>query len=192
MYNTIIDITEEMETGYGEPVSASLAKTFCRVTSTNDNIDELFELWITAARQLIEKATGLSLVPKAIECQLQNPQGNIELPGGPVNDEPVFTDRDGNTLDIQTNGFIPGFVSISNEVNTDFTSGSGGVNPKTIGRIDASYTAGYAECPAWAKNAILNQVNYWWENRGADSQEAGLCANVNAAILPYSRIPMIF
>lgn len=186
--NLIQDI-QATEIGYAEPISLETAKAFCRVQAVSTAQDELFEIWITAARQEIEQVTGLSLVPKNIVAWLKNPQGGIELPGGPITDVPVFTNYEDEVLDnIETDGI--NFLSIASNSRTDgFLSFNTHLNDSSNEVIIATYTAGYSTdgCPAWAKNAILNQVSYYYENRGTESATAGLCPNVYAAVLKFSR-----
>ena len=84
MYSYVIDETIT-EIGYpSEPVTIDEAKAYARVDVTSAIQDTLFGYWIKAARQAIEQMTGLSLVPKNVVAEIQNWQGNIELPYGPI------------------------------------------------------------------------------------------------------------
>ncbi len=61
-----------------EPVTLAEAKLYCRVTTNAE--DTLITLMITQAREAIEVATGLSLIPKDITTYFNNVSGNFEIP----------------------------------------------------------------------------------------------------------------
>jgi hypothetical protein len=149
-YNIIRDFTN-IEVGYvNGPVTVAEAKAFCRAENSTAAQDNLFALWIRAARTKIEAYTGLSLIPRNIVAVLSNPQGNMELPFGPVTGTPVFRDENNVVQEITTQGLDFPFV------------------PLPFDYSKVSYTAGYAdgECKEELKIAILMQVCYYWENRG--------------------------
>lgn len=177
MYNLVIDHTNTV-IGYGqEPVSIDNAKAYCRVDPgiSNPAQDQLFAYWITAARQAIEHNTGLSLVPKSVVAYLQNPQGNMELPFGPVTSTPVYLDQGSNVITFsQVNGSqFPSIVD-------------------TFDYCQASYQAGYTNdnIPDEIRIAILNQVVSWYENRG-DEAIANMPASVLSICQKYSRIGLL-
>lgn len=68
----------------GEPVTATEAKGYCKVTGTGD--DALFAILIKAAREEVEKYTGCSLAAKTIITDWDSVprDGILELPYGPV------------------------------------------------------------------------------------------------------------
>jgi hypothetical protein len=149
-YNDKLDYTN-VEVGYvNGPVTVEEAKAFCRAENSTSAQDSLFALWVRAARTKIEAYTGLSLIPRNIVVELTNPQGNIELPFGPVTSTPVFVDNLGTVQAITTEGLDFPYV------------------PLPFDYSKVTYTAGYAdgECPDELKQAILLQVCFWWENRG--------------------------
>lgn len=187
MYNIVQDF-KATPIGYSEPVDIATAKAFCRVNISNSAQDDLFSLWITTAREAIEQVTGLSLIEKDVQCQLINAQGGIELPGGPITNDPTFTDIDGNELDIRTVGID--FLSIAKDsCERGFLDFRTGIDSEGQNIICASYTAGYSSdgCPSWVKTAILNQVSYYYENRGIESAMNGVCPNVTSLVAKYSR-----
>jgi hypothetical protein len=155
-YNIIYDYTA-IEVGYvNGPVTVAEAKAFCRAENSTAAQDNLFALWIRAARTKIEAYTGLSLIPRNIVAILSNPQGNMELPFGPVTGTPVFLDNQGEVQLITTEGLDFPYV------------------PLPFDYSKVSYTAGYAdgECPDELKQAMLLQVCFWWENRGDQMSNA--------------------
>jgi hypothetical protein len=156
MYNLILDYTN-VEVGYvNGPVTVAEAKAFCRAENSTAAQDSLFALWIRAARTKIEAYTGLSLIPRNIVAILSNPQGNMELPFGPVTGTPTFVDSENVAQEITTEGLDFPYV------------------PLPFDYSKVSYTAGYAdgECPDELKIAILMQVCYWYENRGDQMSNA--------------------
>jgi len=155
-YNIILDYTN-VEVGYvNGPVTVAEAKAFCRAENSTAAQDSLFALWIRAARTKIEAYTGLSLIPRNIVAILSNPQGNMELPFGPVTGTPVFVDTEGTVQEITTYGLDFPYVKLPFEYSK------------------ATYTAGYddGDCPEELKIAILMQVCYFWENRGDQPSNA--------------------
>ena len=149
-YNIILDYTN-IEVGYvNGPVTVAEAKAFCRAENSTAAQDNLFAVWIRAARTKIEAYTGLSLIPRNIVAILSNPQGSMELPFGPVTGTPTFVDSENVAQEITTEGLDFPYV------------------PLPFDYSKVSYTAGYAdgECPDELKQAILLQVCYFWENRG--------------------------
>ena len=152
-YNNILDYTNT-EVGYiNGPITVSEAQAFARVENTTTAQDSLFALWIRAARTKVEQYTGLSLIPRSIVAVLTVPQGNMELPFGPVTGTPTFVDENGVSQTITTRGLSYPFI----------------VNPVIYTK--ATYTAGFAEgaVPDELQQAMLLQIAYWWENRGDQS-----------------------
>lgn len=169
-YNLIQDYTN-IEVGYvNGPVTVAEAKAFCRVENTTTAQDSLFALWIRAARTKIEAYTGLSLIPRNIVAILANPQGNIELPFGPVTSTPVFVDEQATVQEITTQGLDFPYV------------------PLPFHYSKVTYTAGYGdgECPDELKQAILLQVCFYFENRG-DQQTNAYAPMVIAICQKYKR-----
>jgi hypothetical protein len=170
MYNLTKDFTA-IEVAYvNGPVTVAEAKAFCRAENSTAVQDNLFALWIRAARTKVEAYTGLSLIPRNITAVLSNPQGNMELPFGPVVSVPVFRDENNVVQEITTQGLDFPYVPLPFEYSK------------------VSYTAGYAdgECPDELKQAILLQVCFWWENRG-DSMSNAYAPMVIALAQKYKR-----
>ena len=155
-YNLIKDITN-IEVGYiNGPVTVAQAKAYCRAENTSIEQDTLFALWIRAARTKIEQYTGLSLIPRNIIAVLSAPQGNMELPYGPVTGTPVFVDTESTVQEITTRGLDFPYIVLP------------------VQYTKATYSAGYASggCPEELQVAIMMQVCFWWENRGDQATNA--------------------
>lgn len=152
-YNNILDSTQT-KIGYTDyPITVAQAKSFCRAENTTADQDELFALWIRAIFTKVENYTGLSLTPKNIVAVLTVPQGQLELPFGPVTNTPSFVNQQGTAQTIIIYGL--NFPSIQYPV----------IYTK------ATYTAGYADgaIPDELIEAMLLNIAYYWENRGDQS-----------------------
>lgn len=152
-YNNILDHTNT-DIGYtAYPITLAQAKEFCRAENTTTAQDALFSMWIRATFTKVENYTGLSLKPKTIVAVLTVPQGQMELPFGPVTNTPTFVDQQGTAQTLITYGL--NFPSIQYPV----------IYTK------ATYTAGYADgqVPDELIEAMLLDICYFWENRGDQS-----------------------
>lgn len=149
------------EVAYSEPVTLAEAKLFIRVSHTSEDA-QIAEL-ITQARQTIEKATGLSLLAKTVKLWFSNEGGYFRLPYGPVNSSVTFYEDYTGTL----------------LTNTRLVGGNHPVLtfPK-LETIRAEYSVGYTSLPKQLKGAILDQVNFMYENRGAGAEGMGICEKV--------------
>jgi uncharacterized phiE125 gp8 family phage protein len=160
-----------------EPVTLAEAKLYCRITTSAE--DTLITLMITQAREAIEVATGLSLIPKDITTYFSNVSGNFDIPFGPV-DIATFDlfDMEQNALEITgTNLQLIGnqFPKL--------------VFPRYV-NLKATYRAGYTTIPKDLKLAILDQISYDYENRGLDS-DSGICEKSWKACQRWTRISPI-
>lgn len=159
MYNYIIDYTISDNGTITEPVTVSEAKQYCRVT--NNVEDDLFAELITQSRQAVEKASGLSIVPKNVAVWFSNQSGGFQLPFGPVTFFLGLQDEKGNQIAQSNYKLIGGqFPSL--------------IFPIWNG-MSATYQAGYDCVPKELKIAILDQINYGYENRGMDVNDLGIC-----------------
>mgnify|MGYP000032051348 FL=1 len=160
-----------------EPVTLSEAKLYCRVTTSAE--DTLITLMITQAREAIEVATGLSLIPKDITTYFNNVSGNFDIPFGPVDiDTFELFDMEQDALEITT----PNLQLIGNEF------------PKLVSpryaNLKATYEAGYTTIPKDLKLAILDQISYDYENRGLDG-DSGICEKSWKSCQRWTRISPI-
>jgi uncharacterized phiE125 gp8 family phage protein len=148
-YNSVIDI-EFNDAGITEPVTLTEAKDFCKIDIGTD--DALITALITAARQQCEAYTGVGFVNRELTAVLNNINGDIYIPYGPIIEVLSVTDADGTEL-ILGNGYkLSGitFKRLESPRNTNIT---------------VNYLAGYDILPEVLKTAILNQVFYLYDNR---------------------------
>ena len=157
-----------------EPVTVAEAKLYCRVTNTIE--DDLFTELIIQSREAIEKVTNLSLVQKNLIVCFNNLGGNFELPFGPI------VRASFKLYDDNQNGA---------EIASGFY--------KTIGiqylkleypayqNLRATYYGGYSEIPKELKIAMLDQINYGYENRGMDVNDMGICEKTWRACQRWTR-----
>ncbi len=160
-----------------EPVTLAEAKNYCRVTITAD--DALINLLIASARETIEVATGLSLVPKDVISYFNNIGGNFEIPFGPIDVATLqLFDMGQDGMEIAAADYIL--------IGDQF--------PKLVfpkyADFKATYEAGYTTIPSDLKLAILDQVSYDYENRGLDS-DSGICQKSWKACQRHTRISPI-
>jgi uncharacterized phiE125 gp8 family phage protein len=180
--NYIYDFTISTVTPLVEPVTLTEAKQYCRVT--NQSEDDLVELMITAARETIEVATGLSLVPKTIVVYFNNIDGNFEVPYGPINKVTFeLFDMGQNGIEIDSADF--------RLIGDDFPK----LTYPNYLNLKATYGAGYNTqagqiIPTDLKLAILDQVSYNYENRGLDGN-FGICEKSWRACQRWTRISPI-
>jgi hypothetical protein len=159
MYNYIIDYTQVDLGTITEPVTVAEAKQYCRVS--NDVEDDLFEELITQSRQAVEKAANISITPKTITLWFTNSAGNFQLPFGPMTSFTSLTDVNGNTITSNVYKLIGG--QYPNLQKPDWAN------------LTAVYTTGMSTVPKEIKIAILDQINYGYENRGMDVDDMGIC-----------------
>lgn len=159
MYSFLIDYTLEPNTPITEPVTVAEAKQYCRVS--NNVEDDLFATLITQSREAVEKAANISIIPKQAVAWFTNEAGSFYLPFGPVSY--IFSIYDAE------NNLVP-----QNQWKV-----VGGQFPKikfpNYADLKVVYNVGYNCVPAELKVAILDQINYGYENRGMDVNDLGIC-----------------
>ena len=148
-YNSVLDI-EFNDGAITEPVNLSEAKNFCKVDISTD--DALLTSLIVAARQMCEAYTGVGFVEHEITAILNNENGGMYLPYGPIVSITSVVDKDGTTLLLDTNYTVSGnqFVRLLTPKETDIT---------------VNYIGGYSTLPEQLKLAVLNQVYYTYDQR---------------------------
>jgi uncharacterized phiE125 gp8 family phage protein len=85
--NRVIDVRRVPVGTIVEPITLQKAKDYLRITDTSQ--DDLITMMIKGAREAIEKATGLSLIPVTVTAVINNEDGGIELPYPPVTTSPT-------------------------------------------------------------------------------------------------------
>jgi uncharacterized phiE125 gp8 family phage protein len=161
-YTYLNDYTLTNVTPVEEVITVAEAKQYCRVT--NDVEDDLFVDLISQSREAVEKAANISIIPKTAIVWFNNEAGRFELPFGPVTLESVKVyddNQDGIEIPALTLRII------------------GSEYPKIAfpfyANLRAEYETGYTTCPTELKIAMLDQINYGYENRGMDVDDMGIC-----------------
>ena len=167
-----------------EPVLLADAKSHLNITDSGD--DTLISAQILAARQLLERMLGQSLVTTTFDLFLDAfPSGRwsltressliINVPGGPLQSVASVNYLDPVTA-VET-------VMASTGYNVDAASTAGWpITAKRINAVRIRYVAGYgdaaADVPDALKRAILLLVGHMYENREA------VAVGVSTALLP--------
>ena len=148
-YNSILDVqVNEGSSTPTEPVTLTEAKDFCRIDIDTD--DDLIEELITAARLMCESFTNIGFIEQERIVILNNGNGSVLLPYGPV----------GTISEVVVNDEI---------LSSDEYVVSGNQFKRLISPQDESisitYESGYTELPKNLKTALLNQIFYLYDNR---------------------------
>lgn len=161
MYNYTLDHTLDYDGEIIEPVTIAEAKQYCRVS--NDVEDDLFADLITQSREAIEKATNLSLVPRIAIVWFTNLAGMFQFQYGPVNEITELLNAEGNEIAPANYKIIGGKYPM--------------LQRPMYSNLKATYSCGFAngEVPKELKIAMLDQINYGYENRGMDVDDMGIC-----------------
>ncbi|MFN5425567.1 MAG: hypothetical protein ACK5A2_09340 [Bacteroidota bacterium] len=168
-YSFTID-SQVTEVSYAEPVTLAEAKLKIRVSHAIE--DAMIARMISSARKIIEDAAGISIITKVVKVWFSNKGGAYQLPYGPItSDITLYDDYTGTIL---TDKRIIG----GNYPRITFPQ---------IENMRAEYTVGYTHVPAALKDAILDQLNYMYENRGAENEGTGICEQAWRACQQFTR-----
>jgi hypothetical protein len=161
--NRVIDVRRVPVGTITEPITLQKAKDYLRITDTSQ--DDLITMMIKGARESIEKATGLSLIPVTVTAVINNEDGGIELPYPPVTTGPTGVKLVG--LD------YPKLVDITEEVTL-------------------TYSAGFAAgtIPNDLLFAIYDQLAFMFENRGDGYDVSSVCEKAWRTCIRYTRQPL--
>ncbi len=159
----MISITESI-TG-SEPLSLSLAKAWCRVTYTDE--DMLITSLITQARDVIEQYLNVSMIDKTLTLDMTK-RSSIQLPFGPVQAITSIKDSDGEGIDYDVKNEFLQFNQI-----VDYA------------RI--IYTVGYDTVPSGLILGLKQVILRYFENRGDAQNSVGLLTDEITTIMAYSR-----
>lgn len=149
-----------------EPVTLEEAKDFLKVDFSDD--DDVISSLIVSSRQKCEKILGLCLVETKVKALYKNGGDLIELAYGPIE-----TDTDG----LPVIDGLPEDTEVKGDGNQVWIS-------TFQAELNLSYTSKMDPMPSWAKLAILNDVAYFYENRG--NGDVKYVAEVNAPIAPQT------
>jgi hypothetical protein len=161
--NRVIDVRRVPIGTITEPITLQKAKDYLRITDTSQ--DDLITMMIKGAREAIEKATGLSLIPVTVTAVINNEDGGIELPYPPVTTSPTGVKLVG--LD------YPKLVDITEEVTLTY---SAGFAPGTI--------------PNDLLFAVYDQLAFMFENRGDGYDVISVCEKAWRTCIRYTRQPL--
>lgn len=165
LYNSVIDNIVVTDVSV-EPVSLAEAKQHMNMSfdtsgsyEFNDD-DDYIAKTITQARDLLEQYTGLSFAPQQRRALLRNELSGVTIPFGPNISTVVVKDKDGNTLTSGTDYKLIGLTDVC--IGCNYSS-----------YLDITYNAGYAagKLPPTLKRAILEEVEFRYNNRGSQSPE---------------------
>lgn len=168
-YNQVVDI--DRGTVATEPVTLNELKNYCKIAYSTD--DALLTALITAAREICENYSYVSMVQREITAWINNFNGGTYLPYGPVGDIILVKDLDGNTI-------------------TDYTT-TGGQFKKILTPyepLQVTYEGGYVSTPDFLKVAIMAQALFMYENRG-DAQRDTLQGTSPVATLILNTIKRV-
>jgi len=148
-YNSVLD-TEFNDGEISEPVTLAEVKNFCKIDINTDD-DILIEL-ITTAREMCEDYANISFVDHTITTIVNNCNGGISLPYGPIKEVTQVKNSDGDILMLEEDYTISGnsFVRL--------------LTPK-LDNIEVTYLTGYSSLPKKMKLALLNCIYYLYDNR---------------------------
>lgn len=148
-YNSVLDI-EFNDAVIVEPITLTETKDFCKIDIGTD--DDLIIQLITVAREMCEDYTNIGFVEHQITAVLNNINGGIYIPYGPIISINQVTNSKGDILILDTNYSLQGnqFKRLMYPKETDIT---------------INYQAGYTELPQKMKLALLNTVYYLYDNR---------------------------
>ncbi|CAM5770207.1 head-tail connector protein [Bosea minatitlanensis] len=174
-----------------EPVSLAEARLFLRLDQTEE--DELLAMLITAARLLIEAASGRCLIDQHWRIVLDRwPQGAIRLPLSPVGAilgarvyDALGIARPVDAAALVLDGLAdPPLIRLAGELPEI---------GRAHGAIEIDLRAGYGAAadavPAPLRQAVLRLAARWFEERGdvAGRDAQALPAEIMALVAPYRR-----
>lgn len=169
-YNTIYDV-QFNDGAITEPVTLNEAKDFCKIDISND--DDLITSLITAARQMCEAYTGVGFVEHEMIVTLNNVNGNIYLPYGPVGEIIEVLDDEGNELTVDDDYTLRG---------NDFKR----LQYPEWDNLSVEYVGGYGVLPDILKTGLLNAIYFLYDNRAQGTDDIGPIAKM--ILKPYRRV----
>lgn len=154
-YNSVLDVQFD-DVDILEPITLTEAKNFCKIDISTD--DDLINILITAARQMCEAYTGVGFVEHNAVAVLNNSNGDIYIPYGPIIAINSVVNEQGTTLVLDLDYTIGG-----NEFKR--------LRTPLANNITIDYTTGYTTLPEALKTALLNQVYYLYDNRAIGNDD---------------------
>ncbi|AMJ59230.1 head-tail connector protein [Bosea sp. PAMC 26642] len=175
-----------------EPVPLAEAKAFLRLDQSDE--DELLATLITAARLMIEAASGRMLISQGWRIVIDRwPEGGeLRLPLSPV--AAIVAARVYDGLG-QPQAVSPGSLQLDALADPPVVRAVGAVPApgRSRGAIEIDVTAGYgpavSDVPALLRQAVLRLAARWFELRGdvAGRDAAALPPEIMALVAPFRR-----
>lgn len=166
-----------------EPVTLETVKAYLHI-GFNDDDETLTDL-IAAAREWVEKLTGVGLKSRTVACRV-HVTGSIELPYGPVTTAPTVITPLYSVRSIDGGLVVYPQTPLVNP-SYYFTPGPFPRIKGLCGEFDISYIAGYTTIPAGLKQAILAKIAAMYENKG-DQDVTNYDQIAIKHLKPYKRI----
>ena len=148
-----------------EPVLLVDTKRFLRISGTAEDVD--IQNLIKAAREWVERMTGLSLIERTVTCTIQVNEF-VELPYGPITS--TVTKMGDNTVAYAVTAKPFPMFNLPGEYNVSYSAG---------------YTA--INIPESLKFAIICRVGATYENRG-DKDEQNYSQMARSYYRSYRRL----
>jgi uncharacterized phiE125 gp8 family phage protein len=171
-----------------EPVSLALARAQCSIIEGDTTWDALLNIYIPAAREWVERYSGVTLMSQTFTEYLDEFDDYLTLSRWPVTaiNEIGYLDSD----DLPA-VFVDYTLMNSIPVRL-YPLDDGWPTLGTNGEISIEYVAGYAEGdePSGLVQAMLVLIAHWFNNREAVGQVTGAVAFSVESLCDRYRIPV--
>lgn len=166
-----------------EPVTLDEVKSFLRIDADYEGEDFKLLLFVSAAREKLEKELNLSLAPKTLKWQWNGSYS--EVPYGPIiGIESLIENGDATETEVEYDLFGIDYPTIGLKDNYNYIIYPVGYD--SCGKnYNLTYDAGYDSLPNGLKMALLMQIDYDYKNQGMPLNDISPEAMRHAAI--YSR-----
>ena len=143
-YSQVLDV--QRAAVVSEPVTLSDLKEWAKVDTSGE--DGILTALIGAAREMCEKYTNVNFVQRQVIAVVDNFNGGIYLPYGPIGTITSVLNEDGDSVDYEISGIE--FKAV--------------ISPRM--RLKVTYQGGYSTLPESLKTALKAQALFLFENRG--------------------------
>ncbi|RVG43589.1 head-tail connector protein [Sinorhizobium meliloti] len=153
-----------------DPISTTDAKRQCIVLHSDD--DALFEMFISAARDHVERYCGTPLATQTVEVKCDSFCDMARLSLAPVQSVTSITyvDTDGTAQTVATSIYELRADGLEAAIVTKYGQHWPAIRPGS--RITLTAVVGYADLPASIKHAMLLWIADAYENRENDTAPA--------------------
>ncbi len=171
-----------------EPVSLAEAKAHLRIDNSAE--DAVISERITAARNFVEAATGLRLIDQQWRFTLDRwpDDGLVRFRAGPLKslDATRLRDEAGTATSLALSNFD--LVAGANAIRLRTRPADPG---RPIGGIELELTLGFgasaASVPPPLREAMLQLLAYWHENRGDGEGAGGMPDSIARLLAPFRK-----